>query len=192
MRQTIGQPLQIPVKNRQQCKKQLRTGKQCACKVSPGDLDYCKRHQPLSNLQIDYEKEGWCVSGQNVTAAMAALQPEYCFDLDLGLDSFYAFVMHDPDAPVAKAKGNSHLHWLTVNIDDSEDVIQSYRGPAPPARSGVHHYIFSLLKQRDPIDKSTVNELRIKYEDRSNFNYEEFKQDFNMEEVEKTYFTVST
>jgi phosphatidylethanolamine-binding protein (PEBP) family uncharacterized protein len=201
-RSNIGKILRIPVKDRARCKKLLRTGNQCANKVSPGYLDFCQKHQGWSTLQIDYEKAGWSVNGQNVTASMASSQPDYCFDQEVGprgtsgfpneVGPTYALVMYDPDAPVAKAKDKSHLHWLIVNIDVNEDIIQSYTGPAPPPNSGVHHYIFSLLKQRGILNDKTVDRLVNKYANRSNFDYEEFKDDFDLEEVEKTYFTIST
>jgi phosphatidylethanolamine-binding protein (PEBP) family uncharacterized protein len=65
-------------------------------------------------------------------------------------------------------------------------------GPAPPPRTGVHHYIFSLLKQKADIDKKNIALLKAKYADRSEFNYDQFVDDLDLEPVEEVYFTVSS
>lgn len=152
-------------------------------------------HHHCNNLDIEFDNT-WIVSGQNVTKEAAANEPDYCFDGNPQTGS-YTLIMHDPDAPVAKAKGNSYLHWLIPNINGilarrSKDTIQSYMGPAPPPRTGVHHYIFSLLKQKADIDKKNIALLKAKYADRSEFNYEQFVDDLDLEPVEEAYFTVSS
>ena len=58
--------------------------------------------------------------------------------------------MYDPDA----IHGN-RFHWIVVNIlhdiTNGKDLL-SYSGPAPPPKTGEHHYIFELYQQDGSID----------------------------------------
>jgi phosphatidylethanolamine-binding protein (PEBP) family uncharacterized protein len=51
-------------------------------------------------------------------------------------------IMYDPDAV-----GGTYLHWIVQDYfsPETKKVILTYQGPAPPKRSGVHNYIFSLF-----------------------------------------------
>lgn len=179
----------IPKIDRARCSKTLRNGEQCKNKVRLGDLDFCTRHKPFSALDIAYDS--WSVQGQNVTIGATARKPNFCFEAANSSD-LYTLAMYDPDAPVARAKGDQYLHWLIVNIgdaQDAQDVIQDYMGPAPPPNSGVHHYIFSLFRQNGEIDPK---EARAKYADRTNFDIDRFIRKYGLDSVEKQFFTVSS
>lgn len=87
-------------------------------------------------------------------------QVEPKIDYSIATSGFYTLIMHDPDAPV----GN-YLHWVIVNIQQSMsnngDILLDYKGPAPPKGSGVHKYIFLLMKQSQKImiDKPISNRV---------------------------------
>ena len=63
--------------------------------------------------------------------------------------------MYDPDAI-----HGTYLHWL----QDSTRVYLAYQGPSPPKGTGVHRYIFILVKgsplivpiKRTPVDISAI------------------------------------
>ena len=65
-------------------------------------------------------------------------------------NKLYTLLMHDPDS----IYGN-RFHWIVANI--SGDVkngvdLLPYIGPAPPPKTGIHHYIFELYEQDRNID----------------------------------------
>jgi len=67
-------------------------------------------------------------------------------------NKLYTLLMHDPDS----IYGN-RFHWIVANI--SGDVkngvdLLSYTGPAPPPKTGIHHYIFELYEQDGNINVS--------------------------------------
>jgi hypothetical protein len=61
-------------------------------------------------------------------------------------NKLYTLIMHDPDAPVGNV-----VHWVVVNIKGSDinsgKELIKYKGPAPPAGSGTHSYIFLIYEQ---------------------------------------------
>ena len=62
----------------------------------------------------------------------------------------YTLLMHDPDS----IHGN-RFHWIAINIVNdikNADDLLSYTGPAPPPKTGMHHYIFELYEQERNID----------------------------------------
>ena len=100
--------------------------------------------------------------------------------------------MFDPDAPSAAQKGNQYLHWLITNIDlashpYSLTTVHPYVGPSPPPGSGVHRYGFIVLKQA-----SRLNLLNNTFKDRSDFNYDVFVAENQLEEVACQFFTVTS
>lgn len=75
--------------------------------------------------------------------------------LNVNNDNLYTLILYDPDAV-----GGTHIHWAKVNITNNDfntgNIIIPYKGPAPPANSGKHRYIFNLFKQ---IEKSELEEI---------------------------------
>ena len=65
-------------------------------------------------------------------------------------NKLYTLLMHDPDS----IHGN-RFHWIAINIVNdikNADDLLSYTGPAPPPKTGMHHYIFELYEQERNID----------------------------------------
>jgi len=65
-------------------------------------------------------------------------------------NKLYTLLMRDPDS----VYGN-RFHWIAINIvndiKNGNDLL-SYTGPAPPPKTGMHHYIFELYEQDRSID----------------------------------------
>jgi phosphatidylethanolamine-binding protein (PEBP) family uncharacterized protein len=65
-------------------------------------------------------------------------------------NKFYTLLMYDPDS----VYGN-RFHWIAINIvndiKNGNDLLP-YTGPAPPPKTGTHHYIFELYEQDRNID----------------------------------------
>ena len=65
-------------------------------------------------------------------------------------NKLYTLLMYDPDS----IHGN-RFHWIAINIvndiKNGNDLL-SYTGPAPPPKTGTHHYIFELYEQDGNID----------------------------------------
>lgn len=94
---------------------------------------------------------------------------------------YYTLALIDPDT----ANGN-YLHWLTVNIENSQGTaLANYKPPAPPQGTGNHHYIFTLLGQKEKINElPEVN--------RSGFDLDKFLDQVgkdNFEKIGSIYFT---
>ena len=104
------------------------------------------------------------INGQFIKVSEAQVKPEIVIkNANDGI--FYTIIMHDPDAV-----GGNKIHWSRTNIkgNSGSDIIP-YVGPAPPPKTGKHHYIFELYKQNgeniiDPIDhrQFDTSELRNK------------------------------
>ena len=75
--------------------------------------------------------------------------------------------MYDPNA----LKG-TYIHWIVSNIKNNNvnegTYLITYKGPAPPPRTGKHRYIFELYEQKilntNPIEDRiiTIEDLRQK------------------------------
>ena len=65
-------------------------------------------------------------------------------------NKLYTLLMRDPYS----VYGN-RFHWIEINIVNdikNGDDLLSYTGPAPPPKTGTHHYIFELYEQDRSID----------------------------------------
>jgi phosphatidylethanolamine-binding protein (PEBP) family uncharacterized protein len=92
-------------------------------------------------------------NGQFLTPQEAGVKPYITHNKNP--KKLYTLIVHDPDAPA----GN-HLHWIIINIPglhiNKGMQLLSYKSPHPPPKSGTHHYIFQLFKQKQKIDKSLM------------------------------------
>jgi phosphatidylethanolamine-binding protein (PEBP) family uncharacterized protein len=68
-------------------------------------------------------------------------------NLQVNKTKTYLLIMYDPDAVIG-----TFIHWIVSDIknndiDKGRDLI-TYKGPAPPPKTGKHHYIFELYEQQ--------------------------------------------
>ena len=69
---------------------------------------------------------------------------------NFNLNNLYTLVMYDPDAV-----NGTHVHWLVININNNiknGKILLPYKGPAPPAKTGKHRYIFELYEQSEMLN----------------------------------------
>jgi phosphatidylethanolamine-binding protein (PEBP) family uncharacterized protein len=85
------------------------------------------------------------------------VEPKIKYDFDS--NNLYTLIMHDPDA----VNGN-RVHWLVTNINkniNNGKTLLPYVGPAPPAKTGKHRYIFELYKQSEMLNVEPLGERSI-------------------------------
>ncbi|CAF0967456.1 unnamed protein product [Rotaria sordida] len=105
--------------------------------------------------------------------------------------SYRTLIMVDPDAPNRDdpVKGPV-LHWLVANFQHNNltdgHTLYSYNGPAPPAGSGTHRYIFLLYQS---IDK--IPEKKFESTQRLRFPLQQYVTDNRLGLLDATYFTVN-
>ena len=78
---------------------------------------------------------------------------------DFNSNNLYTLIMYDPDA----VNGN-HVHWLVTNINNNiknGKILLPYQGPAPPAKTGKHRYMFELYKQSEMLNVEPLGERSI-------------------------------
>ena len=67
--------------------------------------------------------------------------------------------MYDPDAV-----NGTHVHWLVTNISENINngkILLPYQGPAPPAKTGKHRYIFELYEQSEMLNVEPLEQRSI-------------------------------
>jgi phosphatidylethanolamine-binding protein (PEBP) family uncharacterized protein len=73
-------------------------------------------------------------------------QTEPHITLNVDPNKLYTLVLYDPDAV-----SGTYIHWIKANITNNDmrtgNIIIPYKGPAPPPKTGKHHYIFNLYEQ---------------------------------------------
>jgi len=82
--------------------------------------------------------------GQFLTVSESQMEPEIKLNIDA--NKLYTLVVYDPDAI-----NGTYIHWTKTNITNNDiktgNIIIPYKGPAPPPKTGKHHYIFNLYQQ---------------------------------------------
>jgi len=82
--------------------------------------------------------------GQFLTVSETQIEPEIKLNIDA--NKLYTLVVYDPDAI-----NGTYIHWTKTNITNNDiktgNIIIPYKGPAPPPKTGKHHYIFNLYQQ---------------------------------------------
>lgn len=74
-------------------------------------------------------------------------------------NNLYTLILYDPDAV-----NGTHVHWTVTNIfNDVKNgkALLHYQGPAPPAKTGKHRYIFELYKQSEKLNTEPLRERSI-------------------------------
>ncbi len=101
--------------------------------------------------------------GVFLTPLQTAKQPIVNYDTT-DINDKYTLIMYDSKA--VSPSGN-HNHWLVINIPSNSlksgnlngsTILLPYKGPSPPSGSGQHIYTFELYKQKDDLDKISMNE----------------------------------
>ena len=78
---------------------------------------------------------------------------------DFNSNNLYTLILYDPDAV-----NGTHVHWITTNIKNNitnSKALLPYQGPAPPAKTGKHRYIFELYKQSEMLNVEPLGERSI-------------------------------
>lgn len=96
---------------------------------------------------------------------------------------YYTLLMTDVDA-------DNYIHLLIANINVNPggqllyngDITVPYLGPNPPAGSGIHHYVFRMMRQSRIYHPSTRQ--------RSRFQLEKFATQNGLQEVQQAKFGV--
>ena len=78
---------------------------------------------------------------------------------NFNLNKLYTLIMYDPDAV-----NGTHVHWLVTNINENINngkILLPYQGPAPPAKTGKHRYIFELYEQSEMLNVEPLEQRSI-------------------------------
>lgn len=87
--------------------------------------------------------------------------------LNMKENKLYTLILYDPDAV-----GGTYIHWTIVNITNNDiktgNIVIPYKGPAPPSKTGKHHYIFNLYEQNGENKIGEINERHIEISNLTN------------------------
>jgi len=116
---------------------------------------------PKNLAMVEFDRETRVEEmGQILTPQQAKKQPKVTWE-GASDQELYTVMMVDPDAPSRKThEYRNWLHWLCLNvpglnIDRGNDACP-YKGPTPPAGSGLHRYVILVYKQKQPIDAANI------------------------------------
>ena len=94
-------------------------------------------------MEVFYNGES-LKDNQFLSVSETQVEPE--IKLNVNPNKLYTLVLYDPDAVVG-----TYIHWTKANITNNDiktgNIIIPYKGPAPPPKTGKHHYIFNLYEQ---------------------------------------------
>jgi phosphatidylethanolamine-binding protein (PEBP) family uncharacterized protein len=144
---------------------------------------------------MDIKYNTTIVNGNNLNLNQTQNEPEIL--INAPNNNLYSVVMIDIDAvsksvSTDKSSKTTFLHWWIANIDlnsNFNEVWFTYFPPTPPKGSGVHHYIFYLLRQPNLIIKPTGMDSVLS---RAPFNIDYYINGYKMSIVDKKYFTVQS
>lgn len=91
-----------------------------------------RKQRGSGSLNIFYGNQK--VSGQEMNLSTTAREPS------LTIPKGYVLWLIDPDAV-----GGTWVHWVA----DNQKTLLEYQGPSPPKGTGVHRYIFMLVKESE-------------------------------------------
>jgi len=127
---------------------------------------------PGAVAQLEYDSKNVVNTGNTLEIHPTQNQPGRIYwDHEKGAHNYYTLMMVDPDAPNPKTHEYRHwLHWLIVNIPSSAasgdhiDVrkghtVAAYKGPAPPAHTGPHRYVFLIYRQPQQLDTMNLSNI---------------------------------
>ncbi|KAG0006706.1 hypothetical protein BGZ65_004951 [Modicella reniformis] len=171
--------------------------------------DVVDSFQSMTMLSVSYSTQDVMI-GNTMTVEETQQVPKVSFMADSPMDKF-TLIMTDPDAPSRNdPKMREFRLWIVTNIpgvnDNPEDlltkdlnkgtVVTEYMGPAPPAGSGPHRYVFLLYKQPGPDNQLTPDALATLATplgpDRRGFQSRSFARKAGLELVGVNYFFAET
>ncbi len=124
-----------------------------------------------NNIYLEYN-DSTMKYNDLTTKQSTSLEPKISFNSNPS--KLYTIISIDPDAPSPDNPVNKyHLHMLKIN---SNQIINPYQGPNPPAGSGIHRYYTCVFEQDYRLEG-------IKEQPRSKFNLEKFIYDHNLKLV---------
>jgi phosphatidylethanolamine-binding protein len=146
------------------------------------------------NLNVSYGKEGEnfyfdnALLGNFLEASMVHNEPKVNFPKDgLEENDLYTLVMFTPDYPFRLVPDEGvFVHWIISNVPINKikegKVVCDYLSPLPTENAGTFRYVFQLFKQNEKLTK----EFKInKFEERKNFNLQNFLSENNIEPFAK-------
>ena len=110
----------------------------------------------MEELEIYYNNKK-LVNDEFLKPSETQIEPKIKYNFNS--NNLYTLIMHDPDA----VNGN-RVHWLVTNINkniNNGKTLLPYVGPAPPAKTGKHRYIFELYKQSEMLNVEPLGERSI-------------------------------
>ena len=115
---------------------------------------------PPNVAKVDYSTSASANLGNVLTVKETQKLPNLFFPSEQG--AHYTVMLVDPDALSRKThEFRNYCHYVQVNVpgtgNEHVDVhkghsVVPYMGPAPPAKSGLHRYVFLVFKQHSQID----------------------------------------
>ncbi|KAK5821772.1 phosphatidylethanolamine-binding protein [Linnemannia elongata] len=158
--------------------------------------DVLDSFHPKTILMVSYGSNNEVALGNTLSVEDTQQAPQVSFQAESPSDQ-YTLIMTDPDAPSRKdPKMREYRHWVVANISGTSDfqpanvaqgsVVTSYMGPAPPAGSGPHRYIFLLYKQTPSTNVSALTTPLGSH--RQGFKAKHFSSQAHLELVGANYF----
>ncbi|XP_057658324.1 protein D2-like [Diorhabda carinulata] len=146
---------------------------------------------PPNVLKVKYPR-ATVKDGAIIPARYTKLAPKVIWNVDKK-GTHYSLVMTDIDAPSRqKPFLREWHHWLVVNIPDNHfekgDTLTEYIGAGPPKGTGLHRFVFLLLKQPNSISFPSYRISKTHYKGRPKFQTQTFIKKYNMEIYAGTFF----
>ena len=110
----------------------------------------------MEELEIYYNNKK-LVNNEFIKPSETQVEPTIKYNFNL--NKLYTLILYDPDAV-----NGTRAHWIATNIKNNinnSKTLLPYQGPAPPAQSGKHRYIFELYKQSEMLSIEPLEERRI-------------------------------
>ena len=101
----------------------------------------------MEELEVYYNNKK-LVNNEFLKSSETQIKPKIKYNYNL--NNLYTLIMYDPDAV-----NGTNVHWLVTNIKNNiknGKILLPYQGPAPPANTGKHRYIFELYKQSEMLN----------------------------------------
>ena len=110
----------------------------------------------MEELEIYYNNKK-LVNDEFLKQSETQIEPKIKYNFNS--NNLYTLIMYDPDAV-----NGTHVHWLVTNIKNNiknSKILLHYQGPAPPAKTGKHRYIFELYEQSEMLNVEPLEERSI-------------------------------